>query len=52
MTPPPGLFGVTVCLQRDQSIEEVCELPPGPLSDRSYISACSGNDEHEPYHER
>ena len=31
MMPPPGFVGVTVCLQRDQLPEEVCEVPPDPL---------------------
>ena len=28
---PPGFTGVTACLQRDQSPEEVCEVSPGLL---------------------
>ena len=28
---PPGFIGVTACLQRDQSLEKVCEVSPGPL---------------------
>ena len=28
---PPGFVGVTMCLQRDQSLEEICEVPPNPL---------------------
>ena len=28
---PPGFIGVMVCLQRDQSPEVVCEVPPNPL---------------------
>ena len=31
MTLPPGFIGVTACLWRDQSPEEVCEVPPDPL---------------------
>ena len=29
--PSPGFIRVTACLQRDQSLEEVCEVPPDPL---------------------
>ena len=29
---PPGFVGVTVCLQRDQSLEEACEVPLDPLT--------------------
>ena len=28
---PPGLMGVTACLQRDQLLEGVCEVPLDPL---------------------
>ena len=28
---PPGFIGVTACLQRDQSLEEVCKVPQDPL---------------------
>ena len=28
---PPGFIRVTACFQRDQSLEEVCEVSPGPL---------------------
>ena len=31
VTPPPGFVRVTACLWRDQSLEEVCEVPPDPL---------------------
>ena len=29
---PPGFIGVTACLQRDQSPEEVCEVHLDPLT--------------------
>ena len=29
--PPPGFMGVTACLQRDQSLEKVHEVPQDPL---------------------
>ena len=29
--PPPGFIGVTACLWRDQTSEEVCKVPQDPL---------------------
>ena len=31
VTPPPGFTGVTACLQMDQSLEKVHEVPQDPL---------------------